>query len=207
MAQPGSIGSMMPASEDTQLRKLRDLERSVTELAPSIAKSFQTTADSLNATIAELSTQTAYQAGLITRGGNSADYALDPIPGDQVIRYFNSALSITMPVPTGRVLVTVGSGSTTVAPGNSAAEAWVTFNITREGEAGVWWANGIRSARLHAELGNRIGTAITTTEVVTCGPGTRTFNLSFATWSASATTAASALISTPFIVVQVIDAV
>ena len=46
------ISNQMPASEDSQLRKLRDLERSLTELGPSIAASFQTT-------IAELTTQQA----------------------------------------------------------------------------------------------------------------------------------------------------
>lgn len=199
MAQPGSIGSQMPASEDSQLRRIADLERAMRELGPSVAGSFQST-------VATLQAQVDYQAGLITRGGSAANYALNPIPGDQVIRYSNSAVSITMPVPTGRVLVTVGCGNATVAPGNSAAEGWVTFNITREGDAGVWWANGIRSARLHTELGNRIGAAIATTEVVTCGPGTRTFTLSFATWSDSTTTAASVLIDSPYIVVQVIDA-
>ncbi|TFB46509.1 tail fiber domain-containing protein [Cryobacterium tagatosivorans] len=56
--QPGSIGSRMPASEDTQLRKMRDLERFVTELGPSIAKSFQTTVDALT-------TQQEQLAGLL----------------------------------------------------------------------------------------------------------------------------------------------
>lgn len=56
--QPGSIGSQMPASEDTQLRRLRDVERFVTELGPSIAKSFQTTVDALT-------TQQAQLAGLL----------------------------------------------------------------------------------------------------------------------------------------------
>ncbi|TFC20196.1 hypothetical protein [Cryobacterium sp. MDB2-10] len=64
MAYPGHIGYQMPASEDTQLRRVADLERDVRELGPSIAISFNPVIKSIQDTQA---TQAAQQVTLASQ--------------------------------------------------------------------------------------------------------------------------------------------
>jgi len=54
MASPGSIGSAMPDSEDTQVRRVADLERFVKELGPSVARSLATTVTTLRDLVAQV---------------------------------------------------------------------------------------------------------------------------------------------------------
>jgi len=53
--QPGTPGAAMPASEDTLVRRVADLERAVRELGPSIARSFNGTIAALPVVVADSS--------------------------------------------------------------------------------------------------------------------------------------------------------
>ena len=109
---PGSIGSRMPASEDTQLRKFADLERFVRELGPSIAKSFRSTVDSLNSTIAEL---TAQQVSAASGSGSGSGFAVDGAS--------STTTSFAVTTPTGYTrAVVLASGTVAVANGAATAD-------------------------------------------------------------------------------------
>lgn len=57
--QPGSPAAAMPASEDTLMRRVADIERALRELGPSIARSFSGTVTELRAAQDALTTQQA----------------------------------------------------------------------------------------------------------------------------------------------------
>ena len=67
---PGSIQSLMPAGPDEQVRRMRDLERRMDEMGPSVARSFKPVLDDLAAQDATLTAQqedlTAAQETLAT---------------------------------------------------------------------------------------------------------------------------------------------
>ncbi|TFD80720.1 hypothetical protein E3T54_02975 [Cryobacterium sp. Sr8] len=79
MAQPGSISSLMPPSEDTQLRRIADLERFVRELGPSIAKSFQTTTDGLAKQIAQMNSNSYAATNVQFLSGSDLVTANQPV--------------------------------------------------------------------------------------------------------------------------------
>lgn len=88
MASPGSIGSAMPSSEDTQVRRVADLERFVRELGPSVAKSLASTVqrlreliDQVTATIADINATVA-QAISENSMTTAAIQSLVGTPGD-----------------------------------------------------------------------------------------------------------------------------
>jgi hypothetical protein len=56
---PGSIQSLIPAGQDELVRRMRDLERRVDELGPSVARSFGPVLDDLTAKQATLTAQQA----------------------------------------------------------------------------------------------------------------------------------------------------
>jgi hypothetical protein len=78
---PGSIQGMMPAGADELVRRMRDLERRVDELGPSVARSFQPVIDDLTALVAN--TVRGGQAGIWGTGfavtGSQADVATTSI--------------------------------------------------------------------------------------------------------------------------------
>jgi hypothetical protein len=69
MVQPGVSGSQIPAGEDFAQRQIKDLQRDIRELRPSVARSFKPVVDDLAAQQAALAAQ---QATLTT---NVADIA------------------------------------------------------------------------------------------------------------------------------------
>ncbi|HZL80352.1 MAG TPA: hypothetical protein VFC06_00170 [Demequina sp.] len=54
---PGSIPSLIPAGPDEQVRRMRDVERRIDELGPSVARSFKPVLDDLTAKQATLDAQ------------------------------------------------------------------------------------------------------------------------------------------------------
>ena len=116
---PGSIGSQMPASEDTQLRRLRDVERFVTELGPSIARSF-------NTTIADLTNRAVLA---------KADAALVAIPvvsgsvGIIVWSATPAAPEITITSPYESALVTFGAAMSNTAGTSNPAESVLGLRV------------------------------------------------------------------------------
>jgi len=66
---PGSIPSMMPAGQDELVRQIKDLRRDLTELGPSVARSFQPVLDDL---AAQLATLTDLVANMVTVAVNHA---------------------------------------------------------------------------------------------------------------------------------------
>lgn len=116
MANPGSIGSAMPASEDTQARRVADLERDLRELGPSIARSFAPVIATLTTQQATLATQQAtladQQAQLTAQVATlAAQVALQVQPASGHSGVASGALTST-PSEITRCTFTVPSGYT-----------------------------------------------------------------------------------------------
>lgn len=109
----------MPASEDTQLRRMTDLERFVKELGPSIAKSF-------NTTIADLTNRAVLA---------KADASLVAIPvvsgsvGIIVWSATPTAPDITITSPYESALVTFGAAMSNTAGASDPAESVLGIRV------------------------------------------------------------------------------
>jgi len=97
---PGSPASMLPAGMDEIPRQIKDLQRSMQELGPSVAKSFQSTIDSLTDLIGK-------QIAPAFNFASGDSYA---IPAGQTNRV--SCASFTMTVPPGytQALISANAG-------------------------------------------------------------------------------------------------
>lgn len=164
-------------------------------------------ATAIGQVLQKIQDQQAYLSSLITRGITVPSFSSGPIPGDSTTRYVNAAGDgITLSHPTKRVLVTVGCERANLDPGNLSAEGSVSFNITREGETVPWYVSGPSRASVYSQGGRTLGVGVSAVVPVTVGAGTSTFRLAFGHWSSSTTTLASLNVSSPFMVIQVIDA-
>ena len=134
MANPGDE---FPAGEDYLVRRVKDLERRVSENASSIPRSFQTTVDSLNATIATLNAQVAAIAAVVnaqvtgTVGRNSASgYALSTTPQELT--------RATITVPTGYTQALVFStASMTILDNNGTLADIIRGYVDINGSSGA----------------------------------------------------------------------
>jgi len=181
-------------------RELKELQRQLSDLQ-------RPGATAIGQVTQKMQDQQAYLSSLITRGITVPSFASGSIPGDTTTRYVNAAgAGVTLSHPTGRVLVTVGCERANLDPGNLSAEGSVTFNITRDGETVPWYPSGPSRASVYSQGGRTLGVGVSAVVPVNVGTGTSTFRLAFGHWSASTTTLASLNVSSPFMVVQVIDA-
>ncbi|MFF1633979.1 hypothetical protein [Leifsonia sp. NPDC058248] len=196
----------MPPGEDYLVREIADLKRQLRELGPSIAASFNSTVDGLNSTIAELDDTVTRLNGLTTVSALGAHINTGNTPGDSTFRWFNSspALILQTMCPTGKLLVTVGSGQCTLAPGNSSALGLITFaasapsgwNVARDTvDARVFFVNNTSIGvplQVNAQL-----TGVPTNELIT-------ITVNYGIWSSSTTTLASADFQSNYVIAQVL---
>lgn len=154
--------------------------------------------------IEELKAQQTHLASLYTRAASGEPYNAASIPGDSTNRFVDSDAAVTVAASTGRVLVTVGASVVRVRPGNSSAEGFVTFSISRPGED-PWWPAGTRAFRVWSAAERNVGVGGSGVYSVDVAPGVDyEYRLALGTWSASATDLASIFIDSPSIAVQVI---
>jgi len=210
---PGSIPSQIPAGEDELVRRMRDLERRVDELGPSVARSFQPVLDDLAAkqaaleaqqatlttAVADIAAQTANLAARVTQTATITSFNTGTLPNDGLFHAYGSSIPITIAVPTGKLVVTVGCGQATLnSGGTGAVEADATFSISGGVLGFMTWES---SAYLTgASVGAGIPLMVQREFAVT--PGTYTITGQMYAWAASSASC-SVNFQQPYLTVQV----
>ena len=196
--QPGSFAAKMPAGEDALIRKIQEIERTMREFLPSVAESFGPVVADLQAQDATLQAQqatlTAQQATLtaqvadlasrvsVTSAG--ATFNTGSLPDDSTWHTYGSGIPITIAVPTGRIIVTVGCGQATIATGAGAVTAEATFSLS-DGSVnfGDVYARGYASAPIVAS-----GASLSVQRAFAVTPGTYTITGQMRAWASGSTT-------------------
>lgn len=136
MANPGVSGSQIPAGEDFAQRQIKDLQRDLRELAPSIAKSFAPVIARLDAADAAFAVQqaalVAQQATLTTTvaGLASAVANIAALVADQVAATAGNAT-------TGASAVSIGTSAASFATMTINVPAGFTVAIVNANSAGA----------------------------------------------------------------------
>lgn len=161
----------------------------------------------LLATQAELAVAQAYQASLITKATNGVDIIALDIPGDQVYRYVDTGITVTVPVPTGRAIVTIGCSLLRTDVGNSTVEGLLTFSAEDSAGVTTFPASNTFAAKMLSSVAGFTGAAASfSTPFLVPSNGIRTFRLHYGTWSASTAPLGAVRITRPYIRAQVIPA-
>lgn len=199
MGAPGTLASQLPHGLDFVTRKLADLERAQKEGQASIAQSFAGTVQSLDDTV-------AYLNGLTTLSASGAHINTGSTPGDSTFRWFDSspALTLTTQCPTGRLLVTVGTGQCTLAPGETSAVAVITFQASTP--SGWTCALDSVDSRLFSGSNISLGVPLVVNAPLAGVPTSETVTITvkYGIWSASTVNLASADFQSNYVIAQVL---
>lgn len=145
------------------------------------------------ATVADLSSR-------VTRTATIATFNTGSLPNDGAFHAYGPSIPITIDVPTGKLVVTVGCGQATLNAGSASVEADATFSIS----------SGVASLLDYSSsvyLGTNsvvpmIGAPLNMQRAFTVTPGTYTVTGQMVAW-ATGTTTASVNFQQPFLTVQV----
>lgn len=204
----------MPWARDL-VKRLQDLEGERNRLAQaeqnsssSLTATLQTQAQqiqSLNSTIASLNSTITYLNGLTTTSATGSDFNTGTTPGDSTFRWAQSSPALTLQTqcPTGKLLVTVGTGECTLQAGNASAVAVVSFSASSP--SGWSFALDNVDSRLYLTSGQYLGVPLVANAPLTGVPTNEviTINVWYGIWSASATTLASANFQSNYVLAQV----
>lgn len=130
MANPGVSGSQIPAGEDFAQRQIKDLQRELRELGPSIAKSFQPVIDRLDAADIAMATRVADIAANVA--------SINTLIGNEVKPqkvYFTATHTLTTTTQTvATSTFTVPAGFTSAVVSVAARAGGVNQNTTGGGD-------------------------------------------------------------------------
>lgn len=195
---PGSIQSLMPAGPDELVRKMRDLERRVDELGPSVARSFQPVLDDLAAKQAALTAAVADLASRVTVTAAIATFNTGSLSNDSTWHDYGSDIPITIAVPTGKLVVTIGCGEASLNAGGYTVAAGASFSIS----GGIAALGDYTSRAYLASVTTAVSAPLMTQRSFSVPPGTYTIIGKMRAW-AGGTATASVNFREPFLNVQV----
>lgn len=158
------------------------------------------------ATIGALAQQIQYLASLTTLSASGAHINTGSTPGDQTFRWFESSptLSLQTQCPTGRLLVTVGTGQCTVAPGEMSAVAAISFQASTPSG----WSYALESvdSRLYSTSNISLGVPLVVNAPLSGIPTDQvvTITVKYGIWSSSTATLASADFQSNYVIAQVL---
>jgi len=196
----------MPTDEAWLVREIEGIKRQLRELPPSVAKSFRSTVAKLQTQADELAEQTAYLAGLTTVSAAGATLNTGSVAGDQTFRWFDStpALTLQTQCPTGKLLVTVGTGQCTLAPGDSSAVGLISFQASAPGG----WSQVLDAvdSRVYSTNNTSLGVPLVVNAPLNGLPKSETITITvkYGIWSSSTTTLASANFESNYVIAQVL---
>ncbi|QCB93293.1 hypothetical protein [Cellulomonas shaoxiangyii] len=204
MPHPGTLANLVPPGEAGQLRRMEDIERTQREMLPAVMKAvgplieeLQAAQEALAAQQAELVEQTANLAARVTVTASTPTFNTGPIPNDGAWHEYGPDIALTVEVPTGRLVVTVGCGEASMNAGGAAVNAEATFAI-----AGVAAYGDFSSRSYLTSPDAGVGTPLMTQQAFTVTPGTYTVIGKMRAWGAS-TVGASVNFRRPYVTVQV----
>lgn len=145
----------------------------------------------LAATVTNLAARVAQTATITSFNTGS-------LPNDSTFHDYGSPISITIAVPTGRLIVTVGCGEATLNAGGNSVIADATFSIS----GGVASMGDFGPDAYLASASTIIGVPLSTQRAFTVTPGTYTVTGQMRAWAAGTATA-SVNFQQPFLTVQV----
>lgn len=227
MAIPGSPAFLMPAGDDELMRRMRDIERYMTELGPSIAASIKpamddiraqqditsglvadlmtaqatlaTTVSGLATAQATLATTVTDLASRVTQTATIATFDTGSLPNDSTFHTYGSSIPITIAVPTGKLVVTVGCGQASISPsstGSVTAEATFSFSDGSVNLGDVY-ARGYAAQSINVS-----GASLSVQHAFTVTPGTYTITGQMRAWANGSATG-SVNFAKPYLTVQV----
>lgn len=159
------------------------------------------------AALGALAEQIQHLNSLTTLSASSAHLNTGTVPGDLTFRWFDSSpvLSLTTRCPTGRLLVTVGCGQATIAPGESSAVAALSFQASTPG--GWTYALETVDSRLYSTNNIGLGVPLVVNAPLTGVPDdVVTITVKYGIWSSSTATLASADFQSNYVIAQVLPA-
>ncbi len=216
MASPSTVANLVPPDEAALMRRLEEQERALRELSPAIMATIgpaitllreQQTAlaavvDDIAALVADLGVQQAALAARVSLTTTVASFNTGALPNDATTHWYGAALDITVPVPTGRLLVMVGCAEASLNPGGSAVEGICSFSIPGVVSLGDHQGRNYLGAG-GVPLGSvLVGTPLILVRSVEVPPGTHTVTGRMGAWVSGSATA-SVNFANPFMTVQV----
>jgi len=158
-----------------------------------------TTVTGLSTAQATLADQVADLASRVTVTTSIATFNTGSLPNDALFHAYGAGIPITISVPTGKLVVTVGCGQASITPGTSGAvTAEATFSLSNGS-----LVYGDISARGFAAYSNSAsGASLTVQRALTLAPGTYTVTGQMRAWS-SGSAAGSVQFQQPYLTVQV----
>lgn len=184
-------GDEAPAGADYIVRRLDDLQKQITQLGPSVVRSFNTTVNHLNS--------------LQTSSSVAPDLNAGTIAGDGVIHWFDTSpvLTLTVPVVTGSLLITVGAGYAWTNTGNSTVWQYASFQAS----APSGWSYALMTVYSARQATNIAGGEALTVSAPIPVPATEliTITAKFGVKSLSTTPLATAQFFQPYLITQVIN--
>lgn len=159
--------------------------------AASAAAAAGAAAATANSAVADL-------AARISVSTSMASFNTGALPNDASFHQYGGSMPITIAVPTGKLIVTVGCGQATLnAGGSGAVEADATFSIS-----GIVSSNVYVGTAYLASSTTGMGASIVVQRAFTIPPGTYTVTGEMWAW-ASGTSSASVNFQQPYLTVQV----
>lgn len=181
--------------------ELRGLWRAIRELGPSVAGSVRPLVEDLALKQAALEEQQAYLASLISRDAQIGTFSTGTLTNDSAYHLIGSQIVIpNVPVPTGKVRVTLSCSEASIAPGANSVIAAICFAID-----GQWSLDpATKYARLWSP-GRALGVSLARIGTEELPPGEYTFRAQAGYWS-SGTDSASITFAGLRLLVEVIGA-
>ena len=148
--------------------------------------------------VANLVAQVADLASRVTETASISTFSTGSLPNDSTFHSYGASIPITIAVPTGNIVVTVGCGQATIAPDTGAVTAEATFSIS-----GGSVSNGDVSARNYAASPIVLtGASLAIQRAFTVTPGTYTITGQMRAWAAGSA-AGAVTFQQPYLTVQV----
>ncbi len=193
MTHPGTLANLAPPTEATLMRRIEDIERVQRETGPALMAAIAPMFSEINAAlssaqaaIAQVEAQAAYQASLISRDAATGTFNTGTMLNDATQHFVGPQVVVSdLPIPTGKVKITISSSEASVSPGSNAVIAAICYAID-----GVHTLDGSRYARIYT-VGNLVGISLTRVGTETIPPGTYTIRAQAYYWSSGSSVASA----------------
>lgn len=195
---PGTPGANLPPGDDELIRRIQELERTQREMLPALMAAVGPAITTLQAQQLSLEGAVSDLASRVTQTATIATFNTGSLPNDATFHTYGSPIPITIAVPTGKIVVTVGCGQATVAPDVGSVVGEATFSLSDGSVAfGAVYARGYATSPTPLA-----GSSLAVTRAFVVTPGTYTITGQMRAW-ANSTAAGSVNFGNPYLTVQV----
>lgn len=208
---PGVPGAGLPVDPMVAMaRRIQELERVQREMLPAVMavvgpaiSDLQTQQATLTSQQAQLTSTVNDLAARVSQTATIASFNTGSLPNDNTFHTYGPGIPITIAVPTGKIVVSVGCGQATVNSGTGGAvigEATFTISGGYANLGDVYARDYVTSVDSVSSLAG--GASLYVQQAFSVTPGTYTITGQMMAWSSGATDG-SVQFSKPFLTVQV----